>query len=277
MNKPQSKNEHGSVTVEASIALTAFLFVFVTIYGLITVCRAQANIQVAINSAAREISQYSYLYGMTGLDKAINGTREAGAADAEKGKTFIGQVADVFGEIQGLAGEAKSMDITSWDSVSTVAAGAKDLTDSESVKAVWQSLKSAAKDPKAILFGMGRIMAAGAWDIGMSQLIAAPISRLITEKNLRRSATDTADAFCKSLRIVPGSYLGNESYFNGLDFTHSELFPVGADNKVTDEILIVVTYKVKLLPLLPIKAEFSVTQIAQTRGWLHGDGGEIPE
>ena len=37
------------------------------------------------------------------------------------------------------------------------------------------------------------------------------------------------------------------------------------------EITILVTYKVKMLQLLPIDLEFTITQSAVTRGWLHGD------
>ena len=274
------KNERGSVTVEATIALTAFLFLFVMIYGLITICRAQANIQIAINSAAREISQFSYLYGMTGLDKSMNAVREKANKNKTTAGEFIDNVKDVFGEIKGLVGEAKEIDTTDWQSI---AGGVKNLVvdgkvvaESDSVKEIWSSLKAAASDPKAVLFGLGRIMAADGWDTAASTLIAAPISRMITQRYLRRSATDTAEAFCKSVGVVPGSFLGEESYFNGLDFTHSQLFPLDTETgKATDEILIVVTYKVKLLQLLPLPSEFSITQVAQTRGWMHGDGGSL--
>ena len=57
------KVERGSVTVEATISLTAFLFFFLMIYCMIDVCIMQAKISFALNNSAKEISQYSYLYG----------------------------------------------------------------------------------------------------------------------------------------------------------------------------------------------------------------------
>ena len=36
------KNQKGAITVEATISLTAFLFMFMMLYSIIIVCRAQA-------------------------------------------------------------------------------------------------------------------------------------------------------------------------------------------------------------------------------------------
>ena len=58
------KYEKGNITIEATIALTTFLFMFIMIYSLITICRAQAKIQVALDGTAKEISQYTYLYNI---------------------------------------------------------------------------------------------------------------------------------------------------------------------------------------------------------------------
>ena len=63
------RDEKGMVTIEATIALTAFLFFFVMIYSIIGIVTAQAKIAVAINNTAKEISHYSYLYALTGLQK----------------------------------------------------------------------------------------------------------------------------------------------------------------------------------------------------------------
>lgn len=57
------KSESGSVTVEATISLSAFMFAIVTILTIINICIVQARVSYAINTTAKEISQYSYLYG----------------------------------------------------------------------------------------------------------------------------------------------------------------------------------------------------------------------
>lgn len=60
-------NEQGAIVVEATISLTAFMFLIVTILTVINICYAQAKIGVAVNTTAKEISEYSYLYNLTGL------------------------------------------------------------------------------------------------------------------------------------------------------------------------------------------------------------------
>lgn len=75
------KSESGSVTVEATISLSAFMFAIVTILTIINICIVQARVSYAINTTAKEISQYSYLYALTGLNDSQAGLEEAGQTD----------------------------------------------------------------------------------------------------------------------------------------------------------------------------------------------------
>ncbi len=68
----KTNSEKGMVTIEATIALTTFLFAFMMIFSIITICRVQAKMQVALNNTAQEISQYSYIYGIMGKDEYGN-------------------------------------------------------------------------------------------------------------------------------------------------------------------------------------------------------------
>lgn len=49
--------ESGSVTIEATISLSAFMFAIVTILTIVNICIAQARIAYAINTTAKEISE----------------------------------------------------------------------------------------------------------------------------------------------------------------------------------------------------------------------------
>ena len=62
-------NERGAIVVEATVSLTAFIFAIFTILSIVNVYYIQAKISMALNSAAKEISQYSYLYYALGVDK----------------------------------------------------------------------------------------------------------------------------------------------------------------------------------------------------------------
>ena len=262
------KDEKGSVTFEATIALTAFLFAFIMIYSIITLCRAQAKIQVALNDTAQEISQYSYIYGMTGLDASLAKFQNSANASKDKVNQFVGDTVEVFEGIQALGDDAKSVDISNIDSVmDSWGKISKDLKDTkDDFSSIKKQIEDAAKNPQQLLFGLARLIGSEALEVAKSRVIAEPITRVLIKKHLKRSENDSADAFCKSVGIVPGTFLGTKSYFNGIDFSNSTLFPYGSE-----EITLIASYKVKVIQLLPVDIELSITQSAATKGWLHGD------
>ena len=268
MFNKKTKEERGSVTIEATIALTAFLFVFIMIYSIITLCRAQARIQLALNDTAQEISQYCYIYGMTGLDQSLAKFQTSANESKSEVNQFIGDTISVFEGIQALGDDAKKVDVSdvetvmgSWDTISTDLKNTKD--DFSSIKG---DIEKMASNPQQLLFGLARLVGSEALEVAKSKVIAEPITRALIQKHLKRNESDSADAFCKSLGIVQNTYLGTKSYFNGLDFSNSTLFPYGSD-----EITLIASYKVKIIQLLPINIELSITQTAATKGWLHGD------
>lgn len=270
--KQSNRGEKGAVTIEAAIALPTFLFVFITLYSLITICRAQAHIQVAINATAKEISQYSYIYGLTGLDESLGKFQSGTSGTKDEINGVISDVAGVFEGIQSIGDVGSSLDIADigsvlggWDEISSELDTKFDSisTDYSSAKA---KIEAMAENPQKLLLGMAKLIGSETLEIAKSRAIAEPVCRALVQKHLKRGNNDTAEAFCRSVGIMPGTYFGTQSSFNGLDFSNSTLFPYGSD-----EITIRVTYKVKLIQLLPIDIEFTITQSAVTRGWLHGD------
>lgn len=264
----KKNSEKGMVTIEATIALTTFLFAFLMIFSIITICRAQARVQVALNNTAQEISQYSYIYGMSGLDETLADFQTEANNTKSDVNGLVENTVNVFEGIQALGDDAKTVDISnvdsvldSWENIS------EDLKATQSdYSAVKQQIEQMAADPQKLLFGMAKLIGSETLEVAKSRAIAEPVTRALIQKHLKRSENDTADAFCRSVGIVPGTYFGNTSYFNGIDFSNSTLFPYGSA-----EITLIATYKVKLLQLLPIDIEFTITQSATTRGWLHGD------
>ena len=116
------------------------------------------------------------------------------------------------------------------------------------------------------MLGLGTVLASNTLDLATSRVIAEPVCKALIQKHLKRSGSDTADRFCKSVGIVQGTYLAQKNNFNGLDFSRSTIFADGSD-----EIVLVVTYRIRLLQLLPIDTELKITQSAVTKGWLGGD------
>ena len=108
-------SEQGAITVEATISLTAFMFMIVTVLTIVNICIVQTKIGIAIHCAAKEISQYSYLYALTGIPES---QQKLAAATTETSKTtneIMSDINTVFTEIQNLgnaAGRADATDIS---------------------------------------------------------------------------------------------------------------------------------------------------------------------
>lgn len=85
--------ERGAIIVEATISLTAFIFVMFTLLSLIQIAYTQARISVALDAAAKEIAEYSHIYYATGLDKTLTGSGGKSSEIAE----FLGEFLEDIG------------------------------------------------------------------------------------------------------------------------------------------------------------------------------------
>lgn len=268
------KSIKGAVTIEATISLTTFLFLFMMIYSLVTICRTQAIVQVAINSAAKELSQYSYLYSLTGLNKSEGTMAEAAAGTRGDINEVAGKVSDVFNGIQSLGNN----NITTGKIESPGELGEEFQNISGTLGQIGDDAKGIqdkvtdmiGDDPTRLLFGMAKIMTSDIYEEVKSHAGEAIIRNMV-KKNLKRSENDNEENFCRAMGIQPGSYFGQKSYFNGIDFSHSQLLPYGSS-----EIVVVANYKMKLMQLLPIDIELHFTQTAVTTAWMQGDV-DIPD
>ena len=265
------KSVKGAVTIEATISLTTFLFLFMTIYSLVTICRTQAIVQVAINSAAKELSQYSYLYSLTGLMEAEKAVADGAAGTRADVNEVAGNVSDVFNGIQSIGSSASNIeDIedlpAEWQNISGTLQGIGDSADAVKQKVT----DMIGDDPTRLMFGMAKLMASEGMET-IKSYAGEAIIRCMVQKNLKRSKDDNAENFCRAMGIQPGMYCMQQSYFNGIDFSHSQLLPYGST-----EIIVVANYKMKLMQLLPIDIELHFTQTAVTTAWTQGDV-DIPD
>lgn len=257
------EHEKGSVTVEAAISLSAFMFAIVTLLTIINICLAQARISYAINTTAREISQYSYLYSLTGLNESQSQLHQSGIEGTEDIGKILTDINTVYNEIENLGQTGNKSpenieDIMSaWDSA---------VGSVENIQAAGTSLESTlsgiADDPKNLMFGIAKMAASEGFDLTKSRLIAAPLSKVMCKRHLVNEEGGSADAYLKFLGVVPGP---TGSYMDGLDFSRSTLFPYGSN-----EIRINVVYDVKVIALLPLDFSFHFNQTAVTHGWLSG-------
>lgn len=258
------KSENGSVTVEATISLSAFMFAIVTILSVVNICNAQARMSYAINATAKEISQYSYLYSLTGLNESQGALYQAGLTQTEDVRIVLSEINTVYNEIEDLGGTGnQSKDnigeiISVWDD----AAGSVENIE-KAGNSIYESLSNIANDPKNLMFGIAKLAASETLDLAKSRLIAEPLAKTMVQKHLVNSEDGDVDAYLKFLGVVPSA---TGSYIDGLDFSQSSLFPNGSN-----EIRINVSYDVKVIPLLPLDFTFHFNQTAVTHGWFSGE------
>ena len=258
------RTESGSVTIEATISLSAFMFAIVTLLTIVNICMVQARISYALNVTAKEISQYSYLYGLTGLQNSQSEIYGAGVEDTEDVGPLLSDINTVYNEIENLGKTGnQSTDniddiLNAWDSI---AESGENIADAGS--SAYNTLKDIAKDPKNLLFGIAKLAANEGLDLAKSKLIAEPLTKVMIQKHLVNEEDGNVEAYLQALGVVPSA---TGSYMDGLDFNGSTLFPNGSN-----EIRLVVSYDVKVIALLPIDFSFHFRQSAVTHGWLAGE------
>lgn len=258
------KNENGSVTIEATISLSSFMFAIVTVLTLVNVSIAQAKISYAINTTAKEISQYSYLYALTGINESQGNVEQGGAQAKEDIGKILTDVNTVYNEIENLGQTGNKTPeniediMNAWDSVSNSLGNIQDAGSS-----LESTLTDIADDPKNLMFGIAKLAASESFDLAKSRLIAAPLAKIMVKKHLVNSEGGNVDAYLKFLGIKPSA---TGSYLDGLDFTKSTLFPHGSN-----QIKINVSYDMKVIALLPLDFTFHFNQTAITHGWLAGE------
>ncbi|MBQ9975816.1 MAG: hypothetical protein IJP16_04835 [Clostridia bacterium] len=254
--------ERGSVTVEAAISLTTFMFAIVTILTIMNICIVQAKISVAINSAAKELSQYSYLYAITGLNESHSAISKSAEETKKDIDSTVSDVNAVFTEIQNLGNSTEKLEAQDYSGfLNDVEASAANVKDSAG--SLKNTVTKMAEDPKGVAFGIAKIAANDGLNFAMSKLVAEPLSKVLCKKNLVSTKGGEVEEYLKGLGVVPSA---TGSYMDGLDFSGSTIFPDGSN-----EIKVHVEYKVKAISLLPIDATFTFSQTAITHGWLAGE------
>ncbi len=121
--KNKVRKEDGAMVIEASLSLTLFMFVIVMILSFVNVCIAQAKIGMALNQTAKEISQYTYIYSLTGFNE-IQAEMNAGTAEV---KEDVMKAEDaVFSSLNGVIGLA-SGDTSTDEVIETVSSSIEDM------------------------------------------------------------------------------------------------------------------------------------------------------
>lgn len=246
----ERKREKGAIVIEATISLTAFIFAMLMILSLVDIAYVQAKMGVALNSAAKEISQYSYLYYKFNLDEF-----DASLSDGtEKSKKTVENTIDGVGElINSLSEVENSISTMEFDRMfKAIEDGAGSANQMINMYA-----EQISEDPKGFIVGMGKL-AGSELKEEAKVVLGQVMAKAFMKKNLKASAEQEPDAFLKKYHVVDG--------MDGLDFNYTTLMAYGTSN----EINLVVTYEVEIVQLLNVDFKFKFQQCAKTSAWGNG-------
>lgn len=262
----RQKNERGAIIIEASIALPVFIFAMYIILSITNICYVQAKVSIALDSAAQDISQYSYLYYRLGLDNLQSELHnQEGVADSrERVQGTISGVGALMDSMNGLA-ETVDMDAMTVD-FEAMQGALGDARDAGG--ALTDNMKSyadaMADDPKGFIMGMG-LMAADELSGEANALLARAMGRAFVKRNLKSFAADDADSFLKHYRVKDG--------LDGLDFSGSLMMTYGVSNTIQ----LVCTYEVEVVKLMNFDYSVRFRQCAKTSAWGNGVSKITPE
>lgn len=258
ITKKKRKHEAGAVVIEATLSLTAFMFFIVTILSIVNLCILQQKIGLAVNGAAKEIAQYSYIYSLSGVNHIQQGNYESAAMARDDIGTVVTGISDMYKGISDFAeGDASFQDASA------------QLTGS--LETIEDTITEAAGEGSAWVMSFLRMVGNEAAEEAKGRICGA-IAKGLIQKNLVSCSDGSADAFLKSKGVEQG--------IDGIDFSDS-VFMLNGSN----DIILVADYKVRVITLLNHDITLHFRQAAVTRAWeasplesgMADSDGEAPE
>lgn len=247
----KKSSERGAVIVEATLSLTTFIFAIFTILSIVNICYIQARMNTALNSAAKEISQYTYFYYKFGLDKLQAIWSEGLDDEATLAKDTINGVGTLVDSLSDAKDSIQTGDFEGLQSA--INSG---YTNTESL--VTQYADRLAEDPKGLIVGMGQMLLNEGMDDLKAKIMCEVLGKAFIKKNLKAFPSDDPDNFLKRYKVVDG--------MAGLDFEYSVFLKDGTSNLIQ----LVVTYDVRVLQLLNIDFDFTFRHCVKTTAWGRG-------
>lgn len=261
------KFHKGSVTVEAAIALPAFICTVLAIAFIMKVIYVHEIIQHAISETADELASYTYIYSAAGIQSLHDTANEGLEEGRQKVKTQIKTLVDTYDCFKSFPKSAEQNIKEAGRNINAVDIdGALHNLDEidQSVETIERNLENTQKvadeisdNPKQELKYIAAALAKEGLEGVKTELILKPLTKACLIKYLKPKDKEDIAVRLKKLNIVGG--------FDGLDFKESHLFD---DGKSID---IVVTYKIRAPVPFNILPDIPIIQRAKVKAWLDGE------
>ena len=109
--KKRFRNEDGILTVEACIAFTIFMIVILTILFIMRIVYVQALMQHAAMQTAKELSGYTYIYQVSGLNELQSDIKKAQQSGVDAFNEDVGNFVKLYKAME--SGRYEEIDINS--------------------------------------------------------------------------------------------------------------------------------------------------------------------
>lgn len=237
-----AEKEKGAVAIEATLSLTFFMFLIVTLLSIVNLCIAQAKIGIALNQTAKEISQYTYIYSLTGFNE-IQKDMNASVADQRQDIENVEQsVVDSLNGLKKLGNNEASFDET----FNTIG------NTYEEIEQVAEKI-AGAEDKTAWVTSIIKICGNEGYE-ALKGVLGGALAKGLIQKHLVSKEGDDCDRYLRHLGVVDG--------LHGLNLMNSAIFVNG-----TDDIMLICKYKISVVKLFNKEYSFSFVQTAYTKAW----------
>ena len=271
MQKAKIRQYHrGSVTVEAAIALPAFICAVVAIAFILKVIYVQEMIQHAISETADEIASCIYIYTATGLQTLHDTANEGLEEGREKVGTQLKTLVNTYDCFTSFPKEVKQKIGETAKNISTVNIDGT-IDDFNEISQSAEELKNGLEDTQKITdeiannpkqelkYIITALAKEGLEDI-KAELILKPLTKACLAKYLKYKEGEDISERLKKLNIAGG--------FEGLDFSDSSLFDDGKNINIVVKYTIKAPIPFNILPKIPI------VQRVKVKAWLDGENEE---
>lgn len=243
------KNNQGSASIEATVSLTIFIFVIVAIYAIVNFCIIQQKVSYAIDSAAKQISDYGYFYYVTGLKDRDEALQESAKQSEEAFNALNANISSISDSVSQGSDALEGGDFDKLlEAVDKGTASAEDLS---------QMVQERVNDPGKFLTEILAYFGAKGLDSAKTNLIADPLARVFVMQQFGNDYAEANKALV-NLGVVDG--------LGGMKFGDSKIF-----SDSSDDVIIRVKYKINLKKFGPFDIEMNMEHVAKTKAWLGGD------
>lgn len=245
----KNNKESGVLVIEAIVSLSIFMFALLSVLVIANVYTVQAKVQLAINSTAREISKYSYVLSMTGVQSLESELNKNGQPANQKTSNALDAVGELTSSITNLFTDKEQY--LSGDGLSNLTGNVSNIQNAvQSGKNAYNDITS---DPSSYLNSLASYLTGQGINFVQNEIIKGIVKPLV-KQHLTNYRGGDVDSYLKTLGVVNG--------FSGIDFSGTRFYEDG-----NPELLIVATYQVKITKFLPIDLTYRIEQVAHTNCW----------